>query len=402
MDVVTVEDFDREIGRSFLRFRFAAKIERQFVEDYAKSRVGMAPLWAAIGLAMYLFMLVDDYNLTPDVFQPLLIARICLFSPVAILGTWAVMHWRKAILYDLLALWVGVVGSLLPMSIVTFSHSDRLFIYQSGNVGAFMFFVIVLRPRFQFTLIGLVLMAAIHLATTALTGAFDDLTYSSILSFVAMVTVFLAAGSYFLEQVDRMNFLNRQRGSLLHAELERQSERDELTGLFNRRSLAHISQGIWRNPDRNQPVSVIMLDIDRFKLFNDKHGHVEGDDCIRAVSRSIADELGSDGTVFRFGGEEMLALLPDTGLLKAVAKAERIRAAIEALQIRHAGIGDSHVVTASLGVASGQLATVTLSELVRAADGALYDAKHRGRNAVAIAESDVTPADGETAESRTA
>ncbi|MDB5523131.1 MAG: hypothetical protein JWM58_894 [Rhizobium sp.] len=382
MDAVTIDNVDREIRGNFLRLRFARNIEHRFVEEYAASRSKLAPLWMCVGLAMYLFMLVDDYNLTPDVFWPLVIARTCIFAPIAMLGVWAVTQWPKAIHYDLLSLWVGVIGSLLPMSIMTFSHSEHLYIYQNGNVAASMFFVIVLRPRFPVAVIGLVLMAIIHAVTARLTGAFDEMTYSSIISFIVMVAVFMAAGAYFLDHIDRMNFLHQLRGSLLHAQLEQKAERDELTGLLNRRSLTRISGSIWSAP--NGTVAAIMLDIDRFKLFNDVHGHIEGDACIRAVSRCIADQVNGAGAVFRYGGEEILVLITDTDLLSAMGAAEGIRAAIEALRIQHRGVAGDHVVTASLGVASVRPAEYSLEELLKLADDALYDAKRKGRNAVSI------------------
>jgi len=384
MSVVTIEDVDREIGRIFPRLRFQPVIERQFVAEYAASRSRLAPLWAIVGLAMYLFQLNDDYNLTPDVFQELLIARVGIFTPGALLGVWLVMRKASAIRYDLMSLWTGVMGSLLPMAIASRTESDHLFAYQNGNVAALMFFVIVLRPRFPVALVGLALMTVIHAVTMGFSGKFDDLTYTSILSFVLTAAVFMAAGAYFLEYIDRMNFLHRLRGSLLQEQLRHSAERDELTGLLNRRSLARIRETLWADPDAGRSLAAIMLDIDRFKLFNDVHGHLEGDACIRAVSRCISGHIGERGVVFRFGGEEILVLMPDADELKALGVAERVRAAVEALSIRHKGAPDAQFVTVSLGVACCRPAEHVLEDLLRMADEALYEAKGRGRNAVSI------------------
>lgn len=383
MSGVALEDVDRQLARRAAIFRFQPAIERMFVDEYARNRVRMAPLWALIGLAMYLFQLNDDYTLTPDVFRELLIARVAIFSPGCLLGLWLVMRRPSAISYDLLALWVGVMGSLLPMAIASQSASVHLFAYQNGNVAALMFFVMVLRPRFPVALAGLGLMSAIHLVTMALPAVLDDMAYSSIVTFVLTSTVFMAAGSYYLEQTDRTNFLNRLRGSLLHAQLLEKSERDELTGLRNRHSLARIRETLWNGRGGTNPVAAILLDIDHFKHFNDLHGHLEGDACLRAIGACVAGQVDEGSHVFRFGGEEVLVLMEHAEALGALGTAERIRSAIEALAIRHRGMANGPV-TASLGVAICRPHERSLEELLRAADQALYEAKRMGRNTVAM------------------
>lgn len=388
MDAVTLDDVDRQLQRGSV-FRFKAGIEALFVDEYARSRARVAPLWALIGLAMYLFQLNDDYNLTPDVFREHLIARIVVFTPGCLIGLWLVMRRASAIRYDLLSLWVGVVGSLLPMTIASQSSSTHLFAYQNGNVAAFMFFVIVLRPRFPVAIIGLVLMTLIHGVTTAVSGAFDDLTYTSIISFVLTTAVFMAAGSFFLEQVDRKNFLHRLRGSLLHSQLFDKSEHDELTGLLNRHSLARIRENLWNGGSRRRTVAAILLDIDHFKLFNDVHGHLEGDACLRRVATCISEQVGETAHAFRFGGEEFLVLAKDADALGSLATAERIRSAIEAMDMKHRGLPDG-VVTASVGVAIAKPSEQTLEELLSQADTALYEAKHLGRNTVMMSPDTAT------------
>jgi len=382
VSVVTLEDVDRQINNNLPKIRFGARVEQLFVEEYARRRARLAPLWAVIGLLMYLFMLNDDYNLTPDVFSSLLFARLAIFTPAALLGTWAVRKWPTALNYDLLCLWVGVVGCLLPMAIVTQSHSDNLFVYQNGNVAAFMYFVIVLRPRFLVAILGLVLMTLIHLATMAMVTSFSDVAYSSIVSFVVTVAVFLAAGAYFLEHMDRMNFLHRLRGSLLHVQLEQMSERDEMTGLLNRRSLTKKTGQIWDDAGISVDIAAIMLDIDHFKRFNDAQGHVEGDACIRSVSRIVAETVGEAGFVYRFGGEEFIVLVPGATAIVVGQMAERIRRSVERLAIAHQSLGGAGVVTISLGFAADRTDACPFEVLVKRADEALYESKAAGRNRV--------------------
>lgn len=384
MGVVTLEDVDRQIGNGFRLLRFAPAIEAAFLRDYAANRVKLAAIWAVIGTLIYDMVFFGDATMMADVFSELVVVRFGIFTPFALFSVLALRRWPTAGNYDLLAIAVALLGVLLPMSVAVYSHSQYLFVYQNGNVAAFLFFVIALRPRFPTIVIGLVLMCTVQFTTTKLNGSFDDVTYTGIVTFYITLAIFLAMSAYFMERTDRLNFLHQLRGGLLHAQLERKSERDELTGLLNRHSLARIRDSIWREERATGSVAVIMLDIDRFKLFNDVHGHIEGDDCIRAVCQCILREVASAGETFRFGGEEILVLMINAGRDEAQAIAERTRAAIESLGIQHRGLGDGHVVTASLGVAHGKPSEWSLDDLLKGADAALYDAKRNGRNTVSM------------------
>jgi diguanylate cyclase (GGDEF)-like protein len=123
------------------------------------------------------------------------------------------------------------------------------------------------------------------------------------------------------------------------------------------------------------------------------HGHIEGDACIRAVSQCILANADERASVFRFGGEEILVLSAGQSTLQALSRAERIRAAIEALGIPHRGIDDG-CVTVSLGVALTFPPVVALERLLQDADAALYEAKRLGRNTVALADG-LVPSSGE-------
>ena len=126
-----------------------------------------------------------------------------------------------------------------------------------------------------------------------------------------------------------------------------------------------------------------MLDIDHFKAFNDRYGHPAGDACLKRVtSCALAELRGAQDLAARYGGEELLLVLPGATTATAVAVAERIRRGIEALGIPHELAGANRIVTASFGVAAAPTAAVSADELVVAADTALYAAKTSGRNRV--------------------
>jgi diguanylate cyclase (GGDEF)-like protein len=161
------------------------------------------------------------------------------------------------------------------------------------------------------------------------------------------------------------------------------SNLDALTGLFNRRWFDEALPKDWKRAVRaGSPVSLAMLDIDHFKLYNDRHGHVEGDVCLRAVGGVLDGALKRPGDwAVRYGGEEFALWLPDTGPEGASLMAEGIRAKVEALGEEGAGLRST--VTISIGLVSVVPEhRLPWLDLVRAADRALYEAKAAGRNRV--------------------
>lgn len=383
MTVATLDQIDHELAGGFRWLRFAAPLERAYGREFAQSRIKLALFWAFVGTFIYDLVYFGDVTMMHDVFPKLAFVRFCIFTPYAFIAVWLVRRRPTALNYDLLAISVCVLGGFLPMAASVTSQSPYFFVYQNGNIATLLFFVIALQPRFPAIVIGLITLCAVHFTLVQMNGALDAVAFSGVVTFFVTLAIFLALGAYFMERKDRLNFLNRLRGELLHAELQQQSERDELTGLQNRRSLNRISAAIWSGP-ASAPVAAIMLDIDHFKLYNDVHGHIEGDCCIRRVSACVAQEIGELGAAFRFGGEEILVLLPGCDAETARQAAEGLRRAIEAAAIPHHGLAEGGVVTASLGVSVAQRGAASLEDLVRAADAALYDAKRGGRNTVSF------------------
>jgi diguanylate cyclase (GGDEF)-like protein len=175
-----------------------------------------------------------------------------------------------------------------------------------------------------------------------------------------------------------------------HLTLKAQSDRlrqwayvDGLTGVCNRRYFDARLESEWRRAARNQaPLSVVLIDVDFFKRFNDRYGHQAGDDCLRRVAECLRSSVKRPGDlVARYGGEEFVCLLPDTDLQGALHVARDLGRAIDALRIEH---GDSTVapwITVSLGVC-GATADIARSaaDMLRVADAQLYLAKSGGRH----------------------
>ena len=165
------------------------------------------------------------------------------------------------------------------------------------------------------------------------------------------------------------------------------ADKDGLTGIANRRCFDATLTLEWNRHLRTQrPLSLIMGDIDDFKAFNDTYGHSQGDFCLKVVGRILAKMVRRAGDLAaRYGGEEFVALLPETGPEQAKLMAEKIRAEVEGLSIKHGASRSAKVVTISMGVASmvPQKAK-TPADLLAGADKALYAAKNSGRNRVML------------------
>ena len=199
------------------------------------------------------------------------------------------------------------------------------------------------------------------------------------------------AGAIHLAAVNRALEAANEHLQQANRHLERLSAIDGLTGIANRRRFEAAFDAEWRRAGRSgTPLSVVMVDLDHFKAFNDTYGHQGGDDCLRRVATVLARGLERAGDlVARYGGEEFIVILAAAGAAAAARTAEHLRAEVERLGIPHAG-SPSGVVTVSLGVATARRAQgrrgISPEALLAAADRALYEAKRAGRNRVISGE----------------
>lgn len=208
-----------------------------------------------------------------------------------------------------------------------------------------------------------------------------DLIKTSLVLF-CLLAVFTAFGLIVLSQLRQKMMISRELRRA-HQAMEEMALTDSLTGLGNRRRLDKALQDEIRLAQRQgSALSLIMIDVDYFKRYNDRYGHAGGDDCLSAVGGAILHAIKRPGDLaIRYGGEEFTVLLPNTDSAGAAQVAEDILRAIRALDIEHADhpLGK---VTASAGIATRQpgIEDVTPTSLLKSADACLYSAKQSGRN----------------------
>ena len=197
-----------------------------------------------------------------------------------------------------------------------------------------------------------------------------------------------------LQEANRSLELRSLELERLNLELEQISALDGLTGVANRRRFDERLDAEWRRARRTYSfLSLVLLDVDYFKAFNDSYGHQKGDLCLKRVACFLVDSFSRAGDlVARLGGDEFCIILPDTNREEAMAQAEKLRTGLEALAIPHEHSPASSSVTASVGVASCQaLDKLEAEDLMSAADHALYAAKNAGRNKVRFRETMRSP-----------
>ena len=191
-----------------------------------------------------------------------------------------------------------------------------------------------------------------------------------------------------IRALERITDMRNELASL-NQDLKHLSQRDGLTQLYNRRTFNEKAEEQWRIATRaKDPFSIILLDIDHFKPYNDRYGHPRGDQCIKEVAKALQNSVNRPcDIVARYGGEEFIAFLPSTSKRGAIYVCETIRKNVENLQIAHAESSISNVVTVSIGASVINFTTSTsMAEQIELADKALYKSKESGRNRTTLEE----------------
>jgi diguanylate cyclase (GGDEF)-like protein len=325
---------------------------------------------------------------TPDIVLLSGVLRFGLFTPFA-LALYFIDPPQR--IYDLYLLAVGLgacfITIFLCLSTTAMAPPE---IYGAPLI--LLYTSVLVRLRLPIMAANVIVSTAAYIAGVL---ACPMLRHSATGTFIFLQIAVAAAVITFnigIERKDRQIFLltwnERIRRSLIAEQnhgLLRETQTDALTLLANRRCFDETFSMEWLNAHASgSPISLIMIDIDHFKKFNDFYGHVVGDDCLRRIAGVLRDETRPADLVARLGGEEFAVILAGSDEASTLAIAERLRGAVERLALPHEGMGAGAIVSISLGMATARPGNALHARnLIEEADNNLYTAKHTGRNRVA-------------------
>ena len=367
----------------WLRLRFAdAALEADFRRYHLAEFLPRMRKSLPVALALFLaFAMLDALSLPPLVRDGVLGLRLGGIVPVLAL-TWVALYVRS--LREWLQWLVSASALASGLGIVGIIWVARVHAFGLPYEG------IILATFFSYFLTGLRFVAAslcgwlVFLAYVAMelhVGLNGDTLLNNAF-FLATANLIGCFGNHFLEQAVRQNFCSM-------VQLHRLAERDFVTGLLNRRAFSTRATGIWREALRDgRSIGIAMVDVDHFKHYNDHYGHAAGDVALQSVAHVIAEHARRPlDACARYGGEEFVVLWYDVDADHAMALAQRMCQAVQALGLPHVASPTAGVVSISVGlVCTAVHNAAQWDAALRAADQALYQAKQQGRNRVCAAD----------------
>jgi diguanylate cyclase (GGDEF)-like protein len=388
-DLTEYEDeANRALERGFPLMYFPPRLEALFEQETQVVRtrhlVAIGLLWIAFSVVYSLFFPAVPRTPADGVFTVDQVVRLGIITPV-IVATIAAIWWGvRPLLRELLMMIACIVAPASIIVVVTITQDGDPGTVRGALTIILLFITVVVRLRFWFATLACLALVGIQVGAPAL-------AQTQIPGHVPLVLATIAAtltANYTLEREYRLNYLHRLlarlfggRQTAMVEQLHDLSRRDALTGLPNRRAMDSQLEELCA---QNERFSVILVDVDAFKSFNDLHGHQVGDDCLRRVAAMLRASLRrTSDRVARMGGEEFAVVLPRTVLKDACTMAERMRQSVYDLRIPHLGSPPDNVVTISAGVSEARI-PATPGEVLSQSDRALYQAKSEGRNRVAV------------------
>jgi len=370
--------YTAQLQQGFRALRFARALEHEFRAESALQHAFRLRVGFGVAMAIYLlFLLLRLKAETGPAGQWALIFRGVGIGAMAL--TLAVSYLRPLrplLPYFVLASYAILALGMTGIEVLSYRHGvERHYeglILLSFHV--YVFSGLLFRPA----LLAGGFMFLAYLIGGWLGGlAGQEWAYQ--LLFIGLTHVIGGTALYSIERVERDAFLRRRMIGVA-------ATHDSLTGLFNRIAFFHEFERAARQAAREGvAIGVVLLDIDHFKAYNDRYGHLAGDTCLRAVAGAIREEFRRPlDAVGRYGGEEFIGIWHDVQPQSIRSLADQLRAAVQALRIENRDAPSGRV-TASVGaIVCVPQEGEPLAELIKRADGALYDAKEKGRNRVVI------------------
>lgn len=395
MQETLLSEVEANLLKPWYRLRFSPAVETRFETDTSIQRSKHLVLTGIVALIIYDLFVFYDYIFRPETWSLAAGIRLGLVTPVGLACLYCVSrHLRPAMREAMMA--VAILVAMLFSNVIFYlSEAPYSFLdtFAFGLIPLVSNIVFSLRFAFAIAtslLCGLV-MAAFVVVYQPL--ALEVKVYT--LALFASNVVFTLIANFRMEASERKSYLlllrKKLRANAAQAEyqaLTKISMTDPLTGVANRRHFDNLLAERWEDAmSRQTMLGILVIDIDYFKYYNDRYGHLQGDSCLRQVALEIQQHVRQeDDLVVRYGGEEFVVLLPHASVSSAYLATERIRQGIEGLGLPNEDAPHSPVVTVSIGTAVIRpVPGMPPSRLVQQADSALYQAKRAGRNRTVLA-----------------
>ncbi len=390
-----ISELDRLSGLAFRRLRLPPALEDSYEEATRAARCKRLWLEGLLGIVLFDVFLLLDHAVSASHFRLALLVRLGLVTPLALLVNGSMLLQPTKLWREGSIAFVSCLAGLAELAIESNRSATESAYAQFGMVAVVLFANTVMRLRFPFAIAASLVTAAgevVFLADDRFLSHGGKLLGLSLTLSTMLVTLI---ANYGQNREDRLNFLLCLRADTLIAKLTRVNSAlaeaahvDSLTGIANRLALEQRLGVLWDAAlKKGSVLSLILIDIDHFKRLNDTYGHLYGDRVLRRIARLLSEAVrNKEDFVARFGGEEFIVLLPGATKDSAVRVAERLRGLVELAglpALEASGTLEGASATISCGVASASpLECEGVTELLEAADQALYQAKRQGRNLV--------------------
>jgi len=375
--------YSEQLKKGFRRLRFMHFLEPEFSRYYIEQNFQKSRLVIGFSLIVVLLVTVITNMSASDPIYIFTMASLSLFvmAPI-LLCTLVFSYMKQRMIYKLLvvvsALVIGLAGTMVNLQ----ASSAGMSYYFAAQTGWIFIIWLVFGMQFRIAArTSLIITLTYMFAAVSSELPLDQLLFEGFM--LVAVNLIGSYSCYQLEYSSRRTFLESRL-------LEELAERDGLTGLYNRRSFDEYSKRVWRQSRRERDqLTIMMIDIDHFKPYNDMYGHQAGDDALKQVANIIGEGVQRPlDMAARFGGEEFALILYGPANSYGHDLPDRIRTRVEAMNIVHEGAPETGVLTVSIGVAIVHPgASRSLAGAIQMADEALYEAKGGGRNRIVVGES---------------
>lgn len=382
-----------------LALRFPPLLEQRFEADTGAERRRSMMLSGAIGFMFGTLLFPVLQATLSDVAVQCRTFYLFLSMPFGFLVAGSMRLPLPPMLREGLTMLANAVCAGVTMYLFAISHSADAPLFVAGVAVLLVYSALGIQLRFRYALAVICLILLAYALALHVRADTPNPEQRNLVLIVTVTAIYLMVANWRLEHAARRSYLmilrerlHRQDLSQRNIELDELARRDPLTGLANRRAYDAWLSAAWAQQGASEKagsgrLGLIVIDVDRFKAFNDFYGHAAGDACLKKIAICLREQLrGTTDLVARLGGEEFAVLLPSLSEAHCADVAERMRLAVEQLELPHSGLGPSGLVTVSAGVASCVVApSQSPAALFEASDSALYQAKLSGRNQVCVA-----------------